>query len=145
MTTSATLTNITTNFDDAIAMYSDDARDLFSNARAAIPAHPITADTAESELIGAFTQMSGAALMQYQQRSRAGFDAVVDLMETTADAAGKISAKLVTLLHAEPSDPDQPQAGDYKLIDELKASLEVLSRLSPSAVWTAPGGATNES
>jgi hypothetical protein len=143
MTTPATPTKITTNLDDAVATYSDAAYALFYTAQAGIVARPITPETAQSELMGAFTQLSGAAHMQAEQRNRAGFEAVVDLMETTADAAGKISAKLVTLLHAESGDQGLPQPTDYDLIDELKSSLDVLARLSPSAVWTAPGDSTS--
>jgi hypothetical protein len=142
MTTPATSTKTTTNFDDAIATYSNDAYGAFYAAQAAVVARPVTADTAQSELMGALTQLSGAARMQAEQRNRAGFDAVVDLMTTTADAAAKVGGKLVTLLHADPGDHGVPLATDYQLIDELKATLDVLARLSPSAVWAAPGDST---
>lgn len=143
MSTPTTPTKTTTNFDEAIRTYSDAAYDLFYNAQAELDAPPPTAEaaeTAQSELMGAFTQLSGAAHMQSEQRNRDGFDAVVELMKTTADAAGKISTKLVGLLHADA--PGAPAASDYQLIDELKDTLDVLARLSPSAVWTAPSGST---
>jgi hypothetical protein len=143
MTTLTAPTETTTNFDDAIAAYSTDAERWFQDARDALPAREVDAETAETDVVSAFTQLSAAARMQFEQRSRVGFDAVVDLMEATADAGAKISAKLVTLLHAEPGDAGQPQAADYKLIDELRTALDVLSRLSPSAVWTAPGDGAN--
>jgi hypothetical protein len=141
MTTPATPSKITTNFDTAIATYSDAAYDLFYAVQPETAGGPIPPET-QSQLTGALAQLSGAAHMQAEQRNRAGFDAVVDLMETTTDAAAKISAKLVTLLHADPGDPGRPQAADYQLIDELKATLDVLARLSPSTVWTAPRDST---
>ena len=76
--------------------------------------------------------------MQSEQRNRAGFDAVVDLMKTTADAAGKISTRLVGLLHAE----DNGAPTDYAHINALRDTLDVLARLSPSDVWTAPSRST---
>jgi hypothetical protein len=139
--TSPTAT-VTPNFDGAIAAYSDAARKAFDDARLLVPARSITKESAESELLAAFTQLSSAALMQDQERSRAGLDAVVALMQTTADAAAKVSDRLVTLLLAAPSDPNQPQTVDFTLVDELKATLDVLARLSPSAVWTASGNSS---
>lgn len=140
MTTPPTPTQATKNFDDAILGYSNAASIIFNDAKDAIVVTAPTAETAQSDLMGALAQLSGAARMQSEQRSREGFEAVVDLMKTTADAAGKISTKLVTLLQAAPGTVAQPT--DYKLIDELKDALDALARLSPSAVWTAPGNAT---
>jgi plasmid stabilization system protein ParE len=144
MTTPSTPTKTTTNLDDAIATYSNAAYDKFYAAETKIAAAntPEAADAAQRELTSAFTQLSAAAQIQAEQRDRAGFGAVVDLMETTTDAAANISAKLVTLLHADPGDPGRPPAADYQLIDELKTTLDVLARLSPSAVFTSSGDST---
>ena len=128
------------NLDDAILTFSKDARSQYYKAHDTIAANPNAAalEAAQKELMGAFAQLSSAARLESDQRDRDGFAAVVKLMHTTADAADKISAKLVGLLRAEPGDTGQPQPNDYQLIGALTNVLDVLARLSPSVVWTAP-------
>ena len=126
-------TDLTKNFDEVLEGYGADARKRYNEARAVPPAAPaLTAATAGEELMSAFTRLSVANQLQSDQRSRAGFDAVVDLMKTTADSAHQISELLVSALKANPR--------DAALIDSLRDALDVLARLSPSAVWTASSG-----
>ena len=140
MTTAPTPTVITKNLDDAILTFSNDARSQYYKAHDTIATNPGAAamEAAQKELMGAFAQLSTAARLESDQRDRVGFAAVVKLMHTTADAADKISTKLVGLLRAEPGGTGVPLTSDYQLISELRNALDVLARLSPSAVWTAP-------
>jgi hypothetical protein len=140
MTTPPALAVAMKNLDDAIVTFSNDARSQYYKAHDTIANNPGTAalEAAQKELMGAFAQLSTAARLESDQSDRDGFAAVVKLMHSTADAADKVSAKLVGLLRAEPGDTAQPQPNDYQLISELINVLDVLARLSPSAVWTTP-------
>jgi hypothetical protein len=143
MTTPPALTVAMKNLDDAIVTLSNDARSQYYKAHDTIAGNPDATAlvAAQKELTSAFSQLSTAARLESDQSDRDGFAAVVKLMHSTADAADKVSAKLVGLLRAEPGDTAQPQPGDYQLISELVNVLDVLARLSPSAVWTTPRSA----
>jgi hypothetical protein len=93
--------NVTTNFGAAIGMFSDHAHDAFIAAWGALPDPEIPKDTAEGQLVAALAQLSAASSMKLQQRSQAGFDAVVDLMRTTAKAADDVSNILIPLLQRD--------------------------------------------
>src|SRR5690349_5542985 len=125
---------VTSNFNEALEAYSDAAKASMDAVQGQ------TTDEAETQRMAGFTQLSGAAQLQFDQRNRAGFDAVVDLMTTTAEAAEKITTQLVIRLHADPNTPG-PTPTDYTLVNELRQTLEVLAQLSPSGVWTASSGA----
>jgi hypothetical protein len=132
--------NVTTNFDAAIGMFSDHAHDAFIAAWGALSDPDIPKDTAEGQLVAALAQLSAASSMKLQQRSQAGFDAVVDLMRTTAKAADDVRKILIPLLQRDSGHLGDPE---YRLIDELKSTLDVLARLSPSAVWASAGGSAS--
>ena len=143
MTTAPTPSSTATNLNDAIATYSSDARTLYDDSHAGALARPGPGATdeqkaaikaAQSEHAAAFSQLATAASMESEQVGRAGYAAVVRLMQVTADAADKVSTKLVGVLHAEPN--DVAAVTDYQLIASLTEVLRVLAELSPSQVWT---------
>lgn len=146
MTTTPMPSTTAQNLNHAIETYSSDARTLYddSEAGAHVQLGPNATDkekadlkAAQSEHAGAFSQLATAASMESDQVGRAGFAAVVRLMQATADAADKVGTKLVSVLHAEPNDAGAPAAADYQLIASLTEALRVLAELSPSHVWTA--------
>jgi hypothetical protein len=130
----------TTNLDTAITTYSDDANDLYNAVHDAAvvvpPILPLTdaAKTAQNQLQSAFTQLTTAASMEADQTDRAGLAAVVQLMQTTADSAKKISTKLEKLLRV--AENTTPTTAEYAHINALTSALSVLAQLSPSDVWT---------
>lgn len=128
-------TSAADNFDEAIGMFSDDARTLYDEARVvADPARLRKHDEpdsdevkfAQSQLERALSQMVSAATLQAQETDRAGFAAVVKLMETTAERADVISSRLIN-------------ETDASMINALSNALAALAQLSPSEVWTKQG------
>lgn len=128
-----------TNLDEAIGTYSDDATDLYGSAHKVILGNPLpdpaTVKDAQNQLAGAFSQLGTAAKMEADQIDRAGLAAVVQLMQTTADSAQKISNRLVTVLE-DHKPGTAPPPDYYNVVNALTSALGVLAQLSPSAVWT---------
>jgi hypothetical protein len=127
------------NLDAAIATYSDDATSLYDSAHkvalGTLPPDPATVKDAQNQLAGAFSQLGTAAKMEADQIDRAGLAAVVQLMQTTADNAEKISNTLVTVLQSH-QPGTAPPTDFYPVVNALTSALGVLAQLSPSAVWT---------
>ena len=148
---------VTTRLDESIDDYSTDGRTAYTRARTeltrlkALPTpteeeakkdHEALLKKAQEELSGALSQTSSAARLQREQTDRAGFEAVVQLMEATAKATEAVCTKILSLAHAE--DANIPIPTELAAIDTLTDVLRALSELSPTAVWTkegrAPGG-----
>jgi hypothetical protein len=126
------------NLDAAITAYSDDASTLYDSARnvtGVIPSASADVKDAQNQLAGAFSQLGTAASMKADQIDRDGLAAVVQLMQTTADSAERISKLLVALLESHQPGTALP-TDFYPVTNALTSALGVLAQLSPSAVWT---------
>lgn len=135
---------------DALKSYSSAASSLYSStfddAHAEATAN-LTLDQiqrAQGRNAAAFSQLVTAAKLESEQNGRAGYLAVVQLMQKTADTADKVCTKLVTLLHAAPGDNAVPQASDVPVIAAYSDALRALGELSPDAVWATPATSSNE-
>ena len=152
---------VTTRLDESIDDYSTDGREAFIKARTALagarteltrikaltpPAdekaikeQEATVKKAQEELSSALSQTSSAARLQGEQTDRAGFAAVVQLMQATAAATEAICTKIVSLAHADGQDSSPPDDTDLDSINALTLALRALAELSPTAVWTKEG------
>ena len=139
-------------FTTAIQTYTSDAKSLFDAGHRALtpggpPLPPPSSDDATKRAQGTmgagFSQLGQAAKMESEQAGRAGYAAVVKLMQSTADAADGIGKRLVAIVGT-------PTAGtttyppfdsaDLPLIQALTEALRALAQLSPAAVWAKPAG-----
>lgn len=85
---------------------------------------------AKGQMLAALQQLEQAAEMLSAQRRRAGFDAVVTLMEKTTDLASHATTKLRdTYVNATPTTS----------LTNLVDILAKLGPLSPKAVWEPTG------
>jgi len=136
MTTQPTeFTTVTTNLEASIATYSTDARTLYTKAHDDIQtAKDEALKAAQTRLASAFAQLSTAASLQADQADRIGLAAVMQLMETVADSADKLTKKLLTLLKADQAGVTM-SVDERALADRVTTALGVLAQLSPSDAW----------
>ena len=135
----------TANLDAAIENYSNQANAQYQDAQTVIDRLSLVAELsdaqkqelsdAEKQLAGAFSQLTTAATLQADQTDRAGFSAVVRLMEATAENATAISGTMTSLARNAGTTPTPAL---MNLINTLTSALEALAELSPSDAWTSP-------
>jgi hypothetical protein len=136
------------NLNDVILQYSKDARWTYDHTHDKAQRPPSTAadkdaaakedhETAEAQKQNgaAFSQLVSAASLESEQRGRAGYAAVVQLMQTTSETADRVCQKLIGLLHAGLNDNARPADADIPLIAAFTDVLRALAELSPDAIW----------
>jgi hypothetical protein len=139
------MTDANATLNGAIDSFSTVGNQQFSKAyQKLVPNEPTEAvrKAAQADLASALSQISSAARLQAEQTDRAGFAAVVKLMQTTADTTDSICKKLLNLAGAEPPNNTAPTTGQFQLIAALTQALQVLAQLSPVAVWIKDGRST---
>ena len=142
---------------DALTSYSNTAATTYASTLERAHDEPKTSGTADEKAedekqiqraqamnASAFSQLATAAKLESEQHGRAGYLAVVQLMQTTADTAKNVCVKLEALLHATPGDAVLPQTADVPVINALADVLRALGELSPDSTWGTPATPVNQ-
>lgn len=146
----------TSNLIDALTSYSSTALTTYSSTLVKAHAEPTGGNAeqkaedenliqrAQAKNASAFSQLATAAKLESEQHGRAGYLAVVQLMQTTADTAKKVCAKLEAVLHATAGDTALPQTADVPVINAFADVLRALAELSPDSIWETPAAPANQ-